>query len=85
MISMLYIKTIHGLGVAFSLPIVPLNKITYKNAMLLVSFKRIRNYIIFAILFVSLKNISIVCYNMKVQISVTIILIIIKVISIKIS
>jgi len=51
----------------FSLPNIPLNKFVYKNAILLVSFKKIRIYIYFAIFFVSLRKISIICYNMKVQ------------------
>ena len=47
------------------------------------SFKNIRIYIIFVILSLSYKKISIVCYNMKMK-NIPIILIIIKIILIKI-
>jgi len=50
------------LWVNFSLSIILLNKFAYKNDILLVSLKMIRIYITL----LSLKKISIVCYNMKV-------------------
>jgi len=40
---------------------ISLKKFAYKNVILLVSFKKIRIYIIFSILLVSLKKINIVC------------------------
>jgi len=53
--SMFYIKRI------------PLNKIPYKHDTLLMLLFKIRICIIFVILLVSLKNISLVCYNMKIK------------------
>jgi len=52
-------KGICSFGLIFSLPIIPSNKFDYKNTILLVSFKKIRIYII---LLVSLKKISIIYY-----------------------
>jgi len=63
-ISILYIKRTHGFGLTFPLSIIPLNKFDYKNVVLFVLFKKIRIYIIFVT--ISMKKISIVCYNMKV-------------------
>lgn len=52
-------------GAFFILPIIPLNKLAYKNVILLGSLKKMRIYILFAILQMSLKKISMVCYNLK--------------------
>jgi len=59
-----YIKKIYDFRFIFSLLIIPLNKFNYNNVILLVSFKKIKIYIIFIIL---LKKISIICYIMKIQ------------------
>jgi len=48
-------KRIHSFGQTLSLSNILLNKFTY-NAILLVSLKKMRIYIIFAILLVSLKK-----------------------------
>jgi len=45
--SILYMKKIHGFEMAFSLPIITLNKFDYKNVILLVSLKEIRIYILY--------------------------------------
>jgi len=55
----------------FELTLSPSNytvkQIDYKNAILLMLLKKIKIYIIFVLLFESLKKISIICYNMKVK------------------
>jgi len=67
--SILYIKRMHDFELFSSLSITSLNKYDYKNNILLLLFKKIRIYIIFVILLISLKNINVVCHKMKVQIS----------------
>jgi len=53
----IYIKKTYGFGLIFSLLIMILNKFDYKNVILLISFKKIRIYIIiFIILLVLLKK-----------------------------
>jgi len=51
----------------FILPIIPLNKLAYKNVILLMSLKKIRIYILFAILLVSFKKISMVFLQKKIR------------------
>jgi hypothetical protein len=61
-IFILYIKRMHNFALTFSLSIIPLNKFAYKNVIFFVAFEKIKIYIIvFDILLVSLKKMSIVC------------------------
>jgi len=53
-------------GNFFHFQLYPQTNLHIRN-ILLVSFKNMKIYIIFVVLLVSLKKISIVCYNMRVQ------------------
>jgi len=54
LIYIIYKKKIYDFGISSSLPSILLKQFSYKNTILLVSFKNIEIYIIFVILLVSL-------------------------------
>jgi len=86
-INIIYERDIDFALIFFIIPIIPLNKFSYINFILLVVLKKIRIYIIFVKLFFGLlKKINMifwVCYNLKFTIFIVIILIKIKISYIK--